>query len=134
MKYGGLRIGAFGIAAVAVVDPALTTSRSSRPGVAVITAEPATDASLANRVVQALDRRFTVVRDRFDGAAATVIVGRAVPDEARAVSGSLIAVLPAAPGRSVRVARIEAPAATAPDVRVPHAISPSRSSNAAASM
>src|SRR5688572_12532362 len=119
MKYGGLRIGAFAIAAVAVVDPALTTSRSSRPTVAVVITDSATDATLANRVVQALDRRFTVVRDRFDGAAATVIVGRAVPDEARAVRGSIIAVLPTAPAISVRVTSVEAPSTTALDVRVP---------------
>lgn len=119
MRYGGLRIGAFAIAAVAVVDPALTTSRSSRPTVAVVTADSAIDASLANRVVQVLDRRFTVVRGPFDGAAATVIVGRTVPDEARAASASVIAVLPIEPGVSVRVVSVDAPTATALDVRVP---------------
>lgn len=119
MRYGGLRIGAVAIAAVAVVDPVFTMSRSSRPTVAIITADSAADASLANEVVRVLDRRFTVVRGRFDGAAATVIVGRAMPDEAPAVSGAIVAVLPDTPSPSVRVVSVDAPSATALDVRVP---------------
>ena len=119
MKAGAWRVGAFAIAAVAVLDPALTTSRSSRPTVAVVTADQTTSASLVNRVVQALDRRFTIVRGQFDGAAATVIVGRAVPDEAVAVVGPLVAVVPNEPSPSVRVVNVDAPEKTALDVRAP---------------
>ena len=119
MRESAWRIGAFAIAAIAVVDPALTTSRSSRPTVAVVTADSATYAPLANRVVQELDRRFTVVRGRFDAAAATVMVGSGVPDEARALSGSIIAVVPTAPTPSVRLVSVDAPPTTSLDVRVP---------------
>ena len=119
MRAGAWRVGAFAIAAIAVVDPALTSSRSSRPTVAVITADATTSGLLVNRVVEALDRRFTVVRGQFDDAAATVVVGRAVPDEAGRVTGPLLAVVPVEPSRSVRVLSIEAPSSTPLNVRVP---------------
>lgn len=119
MRHDAWRIGAFAIAAVAVVDPALTTSRSPRPTVAVVTVDSATDGSLANRVVQMLDRRFTAVRGQFDVAAATVVIGRAVPDEARAVVGTLIAVVPTETSPSVRVLNVEAPPTTALNARIP---------------
>lgn len=119
MRERAWRAAAFVIAVAAVVDPALTTSRSSRPTVAVVTADSATGSPLVTRVVQALDRRFTVVRGRLDAAAATVLVGRAVPDEARALAGSMIAVVPTQPGPAVRVVDIDAPSTSALDVRVP---------------
>src|SRR5687768_379682 len=108
MKAGPLRVAAFGIAALAVADPALTSSSLSRPIVAVVTPDSAAHVSLANRVVELLDRRFTTVRGEFSAAAATVVVGHALPDDAGAMTGPLVAVEPSAASPSIRLLSVKA--------------------------
>jgi hypothetical protein len=109
MTAAPLRIAAFGIAALAVVDPAVTSSRLSRPIVAVVAADSIAHVSLTNRVAQSLDRRFTIVRGEFAAASATVVVGDALPDDVGAMGGPLIAVEPSTASPSIRLLSVEAP-------------------------
>ena len=119
MKTGPLRVAAFGIAALAVADPAVTSSRLTRPIVAVVTPDSAAHVSLANRVVELLDRRFTTVRGEFAAAAATVVVGNALPDDAGSMTGPLVAVEPSVASPSIRLLSVEAPTRSLLNARSP---------------
>jgi hypothetical protein len=116
-----LRAAAFGIAIIAVVDPAVTSTRSSRPLVAVIH-DSVTGAALSARVAGELARRFTVVRGALDAAAATVMVGDAIPDESHALRRPVMAVLPRSRQPAVRIVKVDVPAVSAVDSRVPVAV------------
>jgi hypothetical protein len=105
MKPTGLRVAAFALAAVAVMDPSLTYSRATKPVVAV--AATARHRVLADRVADELRRRFTVVRGTTDIASAAVLVG-VLPDEARVPPGPTLAVVPQAIAPDVRIVRVEA--------------------------
>lgn len=119
MKAGPLRLAAFGIAMLAVADPALSSSRSSRPIVAVVTLDSAASVSLTNRVAGSLDRRFTIVRGEFAAAAATVVLGNVLPDDAGAMAGPLIAVDPSVPSPSIRLLSVEPPTQSLLNARSP---------------
>ena len=112
------RVAALGLAGLAVVDPAVTSSRLSRPLVAVV-ASDATNSALTERVVDALDERFTVVEGRIAGAAATVVVGDRLPDEFTGDSTPLVALLPSVPRHPVRLVAMNAPATAPLHARVP---------------
>ena len=109
MKPTVLRMAAFGVALLAVLDPSLTADRSARPLIAVQAA--ARDAALAGRVSEALDRRFTVVHGLNDAASATVLVGAAVPDESELPGAPAFAVFPVSRRPHFRIARIDASSA-----------------------
>jgi hypothetical protein len=100
-----LRTAAFGVAVLAVLDPSLTSERSARPLVAVVSTDHDV---LAARARDALDRRFTVVRGVSDAASATVVVGE-MPDELKYATGPVFAVIPARRRPDIRIARIDAP-------------------------
>jgi hypothetical protein len=114
-----MRIAAFGIAALAVVDPAITASRASRAIVSVVTPDSAASFALANRVAEVLDRRFTVVRDVFDAAAATVVVGHALPDDASELNAPLLFVAPSEAARSIRIVDVNVPQRSPLNARSP---------------
>lgn len=113
------RVTAFGLAALAVVDPAVTSSRLSRPLVAVVANDAATTASLTERVIDALDQRFTVVRGPIAGAAATVLVGDRLPDEFAGDNTPLVALLPSVRRHPIRLVTVTTPAAAPLHARVP---------------
>jgi len=112
------RLAAFAIAALAVVDPRLSSSRSSKPFVSVVLGDSARDGELASRVERQLARRFTVVRGAL-AASGTVLVGDALPDEARRWHAPLVAVLPVGASPAVRIVALEAPATAPRDTRLP---------------
>lgn len=114
-----LRVAALVIAVLAVLDPALTSARSARPLVAVVATDPAKDAALSDRVARELGRRFTVARGSLEGASGTVLVGDGMPDEWSQLKAPLMAVLPGSPIPSVRIAMLDAPAASPLNARVP---------------
>ena len=105
-----LRIAAIGIAVAGVIDPAITLNDHQRPEVAITMDVRLPDPSLATRVRDALDGRFTVVGGPTIGAAAVVHVGSSLPDPiSRDVSPAfVIAPEPRAPW--VVIEAIDAPA------------------------
>lgn len=124
-----LRALAIVIAIAGVVDPAVTSTRASKPNVAVLAADARRDSALADRVAQTLEKRFSVYRTTFPAADATVIVGDRVPAGADASSAPAFAVIddrttPAVSLDAVR-APTSAPAASRvaidADVRTRHA-------------
>ena len=111
------RVAAVTIAILAVLDPSLTASRSSRPLVSVIAADSAKDASLVGRVERSLHRRFTVVRGALPAATGTVLVGDRLPDEGAA--GPLMVVAPSGSTPFVRIVALQAPATPSLNAQVP---------------
>ena len=105
------------IALLAVIDPALTSIRTSRPEVAVLTSGAA-DTALARQVAARLSDSFTLLRVPFPGVAATVVVGARVPDGAHQISGTVFGVLPDVSGSQVILKRVDAPSIAAVDARV----------------
>ena len=99
-----LRGAAIAIAVVGVVDPAITTRRSSKPEIAVVTND-STYTSAAADVAARLRKRFTVIRAPFAGAAATVVVGEDLPAW-RESTGAVFVVWP---DSELRVAAVSAP-------------------------
>src|SRR5688572_20423684 len=109
------RVAAFAIAFLAVADPAVTSSRSSRPLVSIV----GDSTRLVDRVERVLDRQFTPVRGAMPASAATVMVGDALPDETGNLSGPIMAVTHARSGPVVRIASLEAPAIAPMNAHVP---------------
>ena len=100
-----LRGAAIAIAIFGVIDPALTSMRSSKPEIAVITTG-SIYAAAADDVAEQLRDRFTVVRAPFSGAAATVVVSEDVP-ASREAAGPVFVVWPES---ALRVSDVTAPA------------------------
>lgn len=122
MTITALRLAALLIAVIAVFDPAIRSSRSSRPMVSIVMNDPTRDRALADRVASDLDRDFAVVRGPLDAASGTVIVGDGVPDDAVTLSSPVFAVTPARVVPSVRLLAVEAPATSPMNARIPVAV------------
>ena len=118
MNMALLRFVAVAIAIMAVVDPAVTSSRAARPVVSIVPAS-AGEEVLADRVEAAISRRFTVVRGRMDGAAGTVLVGTTLPDEFTSMPGTVVAVSPGTPSPSVTIVAVDVPRDVPLNARVP---------------
>ncbi len=116
-----LRALAVAIVVVAIVDPAISSRRPSRPIVAVV-ASSVPDESLSGRVAESLVRGFTVVRGPFAGAAASVVAGDRLPDIADMPAAPLFAVAPRPARAGVTILSVEAPASAPRDSRVPVAV------------
>ena len=112
-----LRVAAFAIAIIAVIDPALTTSRSSRPLVALLAEDASADNAIVERVQRVLSRDFTVVQGTMPAAAGTVLVGDALPDEGAVAP--LMVVQPAHSTPFVRIVALDAPATSSLNARIP---------------
>jgi hypothetical protein len=106
------RAGAVLLALIAWLDPAVSSMRTTRPIVSVITTDAVTDANLEARLVASLDRSFTVVRGAFGAADGVVTVGTEVPDLIRHVDPSvpLFAVSPDSGNRGVVIEALDVPA------------------------
>ena len=117
MIMAALRVLAFAIAIVAVFDPQVTTSRSSRPPVSLLATDSVRNAELANRVEREIARQFTVIRAAHPSAAGTVLVGDEVPEAE--VAGPLIVVTPAHDVPFVRILALDVPAPSAWNSSVP---------------
>ena len=117
-----LRAVAVAIAIAGVVDPSTTIDDRERPDVVLSADGRLPDPTLVDRVSQALDERFTVVRGPIVGAAAIVHVGNQLPDtSSRGFSPAfVIAPEPRAPWIAIEV--IEAPARAHLYSRVPMAV------------
>ena len=105
------RLMAILIAVLAAIDPAITSMRRTKPEIAVINASRQ-DSALARQVSDRLADDYTVVRGPYDGAAAAVIVGRAIP--AHVPAGTVIGVMDA---RTVSISTFDAPPTVTPRAR-----------------
>ena len=100
-----LRGTAIAVAVFGVIDPALTSTRSSKPEIAVVTTD-GIYAAAADDVAEQLRDRFTVVRAPLPGASATVVVSEDVP-ASRETAGPVFVVWPES---ALRVSAVTAPA------------------------
>lgn len=98
---------------MAVLDPALTSTRPVRPVVAVLGPE-----DRATDVVGALQRRFSVIRGASDAASATILVGEA-PDELHPPAGPVFVVRRRSARPELRITRVDMPRRILRDHRVP---------------
>ena len=114
-----LRVAALAIAILAVVDPAVTSSRASRPLVAVVASDLSRDSALSERVARDLGRQFAVVRKPLSAATGTVIVGDALPDETSQMARTVMAVLPSRQRPPLMISDVRAPAASPVSARIP---------------
>jgi hypothetical protein len=103
-----LRALAIAIAVAAVVDPAITSRRTSRPDIVVIAADSARDAAVANDVANVVERSFTVARGPLSAAAASVVVGRSLP-KGISLDGPIFAVGPADDRPSIAIEKLATP-------------------------
>jgi len=116
----GLRTAAIAIALAAVVDPAITSNRATKPVVSVIAGAP--DAALADRVERVIGKSATVVRAPTSLADASVFVGDALPTVDDAVPTPAFVVFDDRAGTSVVISSLSAPPWTPKDARAPIAI------------
>jgi hypothetical protein len=114
-----LRFIAILIAALAVIDPALTSMRAPKARIAVVAADRATDSTLARRVATSLRRQFTVIDAPLSIADATVLVGETVPGQFRELSTPLFVVRDDSTTDHVRIETIRAPRTSSLDATVP---------------
>jgi len=110
---------AIAIALVAAADPAITSSRTVRPDVALATSGSARDSAFSDRVARALSKDFTVVRAPLAAAAATVIVGERLPTQSTELASPAFAVFDDANDATVSLDAVRAPSAAPPNARVP---------------
>ncbi|MDB4877895.1 MAG: hypothetical protein JWM41_4341 [Gemmatimonadetes bacterium] len=114
-----LRATAVVIAVAAVIDPAVTSARSSKPAVAVVAVDGVHDSALADRVARTLANDFTVIPASFSAGAATVLVGDRLPATTSELASPAFAVVGMADGATVRLESAHAPASAPFDSRVP---------------
>ena len=113
-----LRSAAIAIAVAALIDPAMTSRRASKPIVALIAGDQH-DSVLVNRVARTLDKSFVVIRSPAPNADATVVAGDAPPHGIDALAGPLFAVLSDRDGPTVTLDAVHAPSWTPADARAP---------------
>lgn len=107
------------IAVLAVIDPAITTSRRARPLVSVLAVDSVRDRALVRAVVQTLEADDHVVRAPVPGARATVVVGGQLPHNMRRISGPVVVVTPTRAEPTLTIRHVSAPARAVLPSRVP---------------
>jgi hypothetical protein len=115
--FTGARWIAIAIALLGVIDPAVTTMRPVRPEVAVVAADPR-DSSLARRIAGRLEDDYEVIPASFANAAATIIVGDAMPE--RAPVGLVFGVSDAS---RASIHRFDVPRLSTTEARIPVTVS-----------
>lgn len=114
------RGGAIAIAIAAAIDPALALMRADHPTVAVIDAGGNTATST---ISTRLSDAFDVHAGPIAGAAATVVIGDQLPAPLPAVSGALLAIVPAPTVPSIDVEDVSAPATAPAGSKIPIRVS-----------
>ena len=108
-----LRTVAVAIALAALIDPAVTSNRATKPDVVVVPADSIRDAKLADDIASKVGKTYTVARGTLAGASATIVAGDALPAEADVESPSidapLFAVTPALDRPSLSILALDAP-------------------------
>lgn len=112
------RVSAVLIAIVAVIDPAVSSMRQSRPLVAVVATNASRDSAEVARISRVLSHDFTVVPASFPAASGTVVVGSALPVWARTLTGPVVAISPTATSAALAIRRIDVPARAMMNARV----------------
>lgn len=105
------------VAALAVVDPALTSNRGARAEISVV-ASTMHDSALTRLVAAKLSRSYSVLPVPFEGAAASVVVGNQIPANWALTRAPVFAVLPDSSRQNVAITRVDAPRIAAVDARV----------------
>ena len=116
------RVLAILIAIVAVIDPAVTSTRATRPDVAIVSVDSVRDAQLSGRVARALGEQFTVIPASFPPAAATILIGTRLPASADEISSTTFAVTPARARPSATIEAVGASSRAGLEARVPIAV------------
>jgi hypothetical protein len=111
-----LRAFAILLAIVAIFDPAITSTRRTRPIIALVADE--SQRALADRVARALDGSFQIVRAPFSGAAGTVLVTDHVPASDAELASPVFTVIPERDGPTATLEALKAPAHAPLDSRV----------------
>lgn len=116
----GLRGIAVIIAVLGVIDPAVTSQRSTKPEVAVLSVNTASDSALNRRVSAQLAKNFTVMHAPFAAAAATVLVGSHPPIGFHSSSAQRVfGVVPTGTSGVATIESVVVPQRVALDTRVP---------------
>ena len=114
-----LRTVAILIAILAIIDPTMTSMRSSKPRISVVAADRAHDSTLARRVSRLLDKRFTVIDAALSATDATVLVGETLSSPVRESSTPLFVVRDDSASDRVRIETLRSPSTSPLDARVP---------------
>jgi hypothetical protein len=121
-RLGWLRAVAIAIAVAGTVDPSMRVVDRQKPEVALTADDRLPDPALVDRVSQALDGRFTVVRGPTIGAAAIVHVGNQLPDPASRRLSPAFVIAPEPREPWIAIEAIDAPARAHLHSRVPIAV------------
>jgi len=116
---GILRVVALGIALMAMIDPAITSDRPARRVVMVASSDSARDGRLADAVVDALRRQFSVSRTPVAGASAAVFVGDGLPTADDNIPTPSFVVVADSDQTRVAIERVTIPASATLDERIP---------------
>lgn len=110
---------AVAIALAAVIDPAISSRRTTKPDVVILAVDSVEDRALADRVAKNLENRYTISQTPLAGASGTVVVGNRVPQPSSDLSAPVFAVVANRTGASVSLEQVIAPVHAPSDARVP---------------
>ena len=114
-----LRSAALLIALLALIDPAMTVTRRVKPIVSLVATDQQGRAAL-DRIADAMQSEFTVVRAPFAAANATVMAGNSIPSHAP-VHGRTFALIPG--HAAINIAQVTAPRRSVLNARVAISVS-----------
>jgi hypothetical protein len=114
-----LRAAAVAIALAGALDPAITSTRRTKPIVAVIAADAIADSAARDGAAHALSRRFAVIPAPLVTADATVLVGNDVPAESDQIGRPAFVIAADRRGPAATVEAVHAPSVASLDSRVP---------------
>lgn len=113
-----LRSVAIAVVVAAIIDPAITSSRNTRPLISVVARDSLRDAGIVARIARVLNADFTVLHAANPAAAGSVIIGTRIPDHSDVLASPVIAIGAAARTSSVALQRLQAPARANIDTRI----------------
>ena len=114
-----LRAVAVVVAVAGVIDPSLSATRRVRPEVALIAGTRLPDPALVDRVAAEIGDGVRVIRGASLGAAATVVVGDALPDAAVQDTRIAFAIRPEPASPFVSITAADAPSRAHLQARIP---------------
>lgn len=113
-----LRGVAVAIVVAAIVDPAITATRRTRPVVSVVASSAARDSALHTHVMQSLSEKYTVVAAPLASAAGSVIIGDHLPDGAQQLAAPSVVVSRRSTELALFFQQLQAPSVASTDARV----------------